>query len=234
MANELPYFRFVVQAWQNGKIDIERNELKGLFISICGYYWIQDCSITLALLKKKFTNDNKLIDELIELSILKHEKRHDKIEIEFLNTQFDLLSEKRKRRQDAGSKGGNAKAKRKQKTTYNDNNNNNDNDNDNDNNNTLIFPFTSTQFMAVWHILKKEKKWLKKSNAALQASLNKLAGFGELGAIQSMTDAIAGGYQGVFEPKGNLNNNQSKLIKNKNAFDEAKQKLKNDVDNASL
>ena len=98
----------------------------------------------------------------------------------------------------------------------------------------LTYPYTSNQFIEIWNVLINEKKWIKKSDAALQASLNKLAGYGELGAIQSMTDAIAGGYQGVFEPKGNLNNNQSKLIKNKNAFEEAKLKLQNDVDNASL
>lgn len=65
----------------------------------------------------------------------------------------------------------------------------------------LIFPFNSQKFIEVWETLKKEKKWRKKSPMALQASLNKLAKFGEDGAIQSMLDAISGEYQGVFEPK---------------------------------
>jgi len=95
MANELPYFRFTVSAWQNGKIGIESFELKGLFIDVCGYYWINDCTITLTMLKKKFSNAKGLL-ELIELEIIKHENRHDKIEIDFLNIQYDLLSEKRK------------------------------------------------------------------------------------------------------------------------------------------
>lgn len=120
MAKELPYFRFTVQDWQNGKIDIERYELKGLFISICGYYWINDCTLTLAMLEKKFSNAKDLIKELIELTIIKHEKRHDKVEIVFLNIQYDLLSEKRKARQSAGSKGGNAKAMLKQNSSYKD------------------------------------------------------------------------------------------------------------------
>ena len=98
----------------------------------------------------------------------------------------------------------------------------------------LAYPYTSNQFIEIWNVLIKEKKWIKKSDAALQASLNKLAGYGEQGAIESMNDAIAGGYQGVFEPKSMQKQNQSKLIKNKNAFEEAKLKLKNDVDNASL
>lgn len=122
MANELPYFRFTVQAWQNGKIDIERYELKGFFISICGYYWIQDCSISLALLQKKF-NNNSMINELIDAEIIKINRRSE-VEISFLNEQFDLLSKKRKARQDAGSKGGNAKAMLKQKGSYKDKDNN--------------------------------------------------------------------------------------------------------------
>lgn len=129
MANELPYFRFTVQAWQNGKIAVERYELKGFFADICGYYWIQDCKITLAMLQKKFSNDKNLIKELIELTIIKHEKKHDKIKIDFLLTQSDLLSEKRKLRQEAGSKGGNAKAMLKQKCSYKDKDNNKDKDN---------------------------------------------------------------------------------------------------------
>lgn len=126
MASELPYFRFTVQEWQNGNISLERFELQGLFISICGFYWLQDCSITLALLQKKFNTN--MIQELIDLGIIKHENRHDKIEIVFLNKQYDLLSEKRKLRQSAGSKGGNAKAKLKQKGSYKDKDNNKDND----------------------------------------------------------------------------------------------------------
>ena len=134
MAKELPYFRFTVQDWQNGKISLESYELQGLFISVCGYYWINDCSLTLAILQKKFSNAKDLLKQLIELGIVKHENRHDKIEIEFLNIQYDLLSEKRKLRQLAGSKGGNAKAKLKQKRSYKDNNK------DKDNNKEYIIP----------------------------------------------------------------------------------------------
>lgn len=117
MANELPYFKFVIQAWQNGKISLESYELKGLFIEVCGYLWINDCSVTLAMLKKKYSNATALLDELINLGILKHEKRHDKVEIDFLSRQLLELSDKRKRMQEAGSKGGKAKAMLKQNPT---------------------------------------------------------------------------------------------------------------------
>lgn len=129
MALELPYFRFTVQDWQNGKISLESYELKGLFIDVCGYYWINDCDLTLATLNKRFSNAKGLLQELINLGILKHENRHDKVEIEFLLKQRCKLSEERKHRQEAGSKGGKAKAKLKQNRSYKDKDKDKDKDN---------------------------------------------------------------------------------------------------------
>lgn len=137
MAKELPYFRFTVQDWQNKDISLESYELKGLFIDVCGFYWINDCNTTLTILKKKFSNATILLDELVKLDIIKHEKKHDKIEIDFLNKQYDLLSEKRKLRQSAGSKGGNAKAMLKQKHSYKDKDKDKDNNKEKDNNNLI-------------------------------------------------------------------------------------------------
>ena len=96
MANELPYFRFTVQAWQNGKISIEDYALKGLFIDVCGYYWVQDCSINLAMLEKRFKDAKDLLCQLLELEIIK--KNQDSVSIDFLDKQFDLLSGKRQKR----------------------------------------------------------------------------------------------------------------------------------------
>lgn len=123
MANELPYFRFTVQAWQNGKISIEDYSLKGLFIDVCGYYWVQDCSINLAMLEKRFRDAKDLLYQLIDLEIIK--KKEDYISIDFLDEQFDLLSEKRQKRAYAGKLGGlskssNAKAKLQQNPSYKD------------------------------------------------------------------------------------------------------------------
>jgi len=125
MAKELPYFRFTAQEWQNGDISLESYELKGLFIDICAYYWIKDCSITLAMLQKRYSNVQDLLKALIELQIIKVEKNDEYVTINFLNEQFDILSEARKRRQEAGSKGGkkkrsNAKAMQKQSSSYKD------------------------------------------------------------------------------------------------------------------
>ena len=121
--------------------------MKGLFIDICGFYWINDCNTTLAILKKKFSNAISLLDELVNLDIIKHENKHDKVEIDFLNKQYDLLSEKRKLRQNAGSKGGNAKAMLKQKRSYKDKDKDNNKDKEKDNNIPEFLDFKNYAFI---------------------------------------------------------------------------------------
>jgi len=127
MAKDLPYFRFTVQEWQNGKISLESYQLQGLFISVCGYYWINEGKVTLSMLEKRFPGDSELMKSLLELGIMKHERRHDKVEIDFLSRQLCELNEIRKARQEAGSRGGKAKAKRKQKSSYKDKDKDKDN-----------------------------------------------------------------------------------------------------------
>jgi 5-methylcytosine-specific restriction endonuclease McrA len=63
----------------------------------------------------------------------------------------------------------------------------------------LIFPFQSQDFLTVWSVLVKEKKWRKKSVSALQASLEQLSKHPEETAIQMMKNTIAGEWQGLFE-----------------------------------
>lgn len=125
---ELPYFRFTPSEWQNGKISLEDYELQGFFIQVCSYYWISDCSITLAMLSKRYKYDKALIEQCLNLGIFEHNSETDFITISFLNEQFDTLSEARKKRQNAGYKGGikkgenysNAIAKPKQSHDYKD------------------------------------------------------------------------------------------------------------------
>jgi len=134
MAKELPYFRFTPQEWQNGDIGIESYELKGIFIDVCSFYWVKDCSITKAMLKKRFKDASDLIDQLFLLGILKDKQGSEFIEIFFLDEQFDVLSKLRKARQEAGSKGGKqksskAKASTKQNSSYKDKDKDKDKDN---------------------------------------------------------------------------------------------------------
>lgn len=207
MAKELPYFRFTVQDWQNGKISLESFELQGLFISICGYYWINDCSLTLAMLQKKFSNAKILIKQLIDLGIIKHENRHDKVEIEFLNIQYDLLSEKRKVRQSAGSKGGKAKAMLKQKPSYKDKNKDNNKDNDKE----YIEPAFLESF-ETWMTYKSERKESYKSDLSKKTFYNnliKLSNNNPETAKLIIEQSIANNWAGIFELKITPNGNKA-------------------------
>lgn len=125
MSKELPYFRFVVSEWLNDDISFESFTTKGVFADICAYYWFRDCSLTKAMLKKRFSNALAELEVLFEVGIIKQKDGSEFIEILFLDQQFDQLSELRKARQDAGRKGGKqglskAKAKQKQKRSYKD------------------------------------------------------------------------------------------------------------------
>ena len=125
MSKELPYFRFTAFEWLNDDISLEDYQTKGVFIDVCAYYWFKDCSITKAMLEKRFSTVMPVIELLFESGIIKFRNGDDFIEISFLNKQFDELSELRKQRQSAGSKGGKqraskAKAKLKQNPSYKD------------------------------------------------------------------------------------------------------------------
>jgi hypothetical protein len=209
MAKELPYFRFTVQDWQNGKISLESYELQGLFISVCGYYWINDCSLTLTMLQKKFSNAKDLLKELISLNIIKHENRHDKVEIEFLNIQYDLLSEKRKLRQIAGSKGGNAKAMLKQKDSYK------DKDKDKDKDKEYINPLFLESFEK-WMKYKSERKEKYKSQSSEKSfynSLIKLSDNNPSIAEQIIEQSISNNWAGIFPLKTKEIDNTKKQYK---------------------
>jgi hypothetical protein len=63
----------------------------------------------------------------------------------------------------------------------------------------LNFPFESEEFLTTWNILIKEKKWKRKSQSALQASLEQLSKKSESIAVQMMKNTIAGEWQGLFD-----------------------------------
>jgi len=207
MAKELPYFRFTAAEWLNDDISLESYELKGLFIDICAYYWSQDCVLTLAKLEKKFSNATLLLQRLIDTNIIKHENKHDKIKIDFLLTQYDLLSEKRKLRQDAGSKGGNAKAMLKQKRSYKDNNNNKYNNKDKE--------YIADGFLEsfdTWMTYKSERKESYKSDLSKKTfynSLIKLSNNNPETAKLIIEQSIANNWAGIFELKITPNANKA-------------------------
>lgn len=69
----------------------------------------------------------------------------------------------------------------------------------------LVFPFYSDVFLSAWNLLLNQKKWKKKSSAALQMSLKLLSKQSEEDAIKMIENAIAGEWQGLHELKNNNN-----------------------------
>ena len=61
----------------------------------------------------------------------------------------------------------------------------------------LSFPFLSPEFIRAWTVLREQPNWKKKSNHALQLSLNKLAQFPEAFAIHLIQEATERGWTGV-------------------------------------
>lgn len=62
-------------------------------------------------------------------------------------------------------------------------------------------PFDDPDFIQLWQTLITQPKWKNKTTASLQQSLNKLERWGLESAKQAIEDAIAGNWQGLFEPR---------------------------------
>lgn len=133
MSKDLPYFRFTATEWLNGDISFENYNVKGVFSDVCSFYWFKDCSITLAMLNKKFSDAQAELEALLEAGIIKQDLELDFVHINFLDEQYDLLSTKRQKNVESGRLGGlarasNAKALLKQRSSYKDKDKDKDND----------------------------------------------------------------------------------------------------------
>lgn len=102
MGKELPFFQFEPPQYLTGNIQFCSLESQGLFINICAIYWQRECHLTLNQIKKKFDRLD-LISELIDNDVIK--TNIDNIIIEFLDEQFESITNSKTRLSDAGKKG---------------------------------------------------------------------------------------------------------------------------------
>ncbi len=65
----------------------------------------------------------------------------------------------------------------------------------------LDLPYNGREFLEVWTKLRRQPRWIKKSQDALEESIAKLAKVDEATAIEMMRESIANGWQGLFYPK---------------------------------
>ena len=85
---ELPYFKFDCSEWMTGDITFEDFATQGLFINICAYYWKQDCSVTIAKLRQRYSRaKGSHFDKLFENNIIKKDE-YNNARINFLDEQF--------------------------------------------------------------------------------------------------------------------------------------------------
>lgn len=102
MARDLPYFKFFSSEWNDGDIALESFSAQGLFISICSYYWSNECNITLSKCKKRFkTASEEDFKCLIDSNIIKVDK-DDNLLINFLIEQYFENEETLEKRRKAG------------------------------------------------------------------------------------------------------------------------------------
>ncbi len=71
----------------------------------------------------------------------------------------------------------------------------------------LVFPFETTEFLAVWEIWLQYRSEIKKpykSMISAQLALKKLSQYPEKIAIQMLYQSMENGWQGIFELKFNM------------------------------
>ena len=110
MAKELPFFKFFPGEWVTGDITMVSMAAQGVFTNLCCYYWMRNCSISLANAKQRFSNNLAAFEELLNCDIVKVTD-DDQIVINFLDEQMNEFVNVSEKRAKAGSAGGKAKAK---------------------------------------------------------------------------------------------------------------------------
>lgn len=202
MAKELPYFKFFPSEWIMGKISYENYSVQGLFLSACCHYWHQECDVKEQSFNKILGKNN--VKKLKELDFIKVD--NGKIFIEFLDEQFNELSDIHRVRVENGRKGGlsRAKAKPKQSSSIKDKDKDKDVDKDKE-----YFPddfVLNEKYKQFLQFRKEIKKPLKEiSIEANKKQLLKLAGNDSQAAVEIIEQSIANGWQGFFELKKQTN-----------------------------
>jgi len=64
MSKELPYFKYFPGEWLKGDITICSMAAQGLFINLCSFYWMKDCSMSLANARQRFNTNSTEFTEL--------------------------------------------------------------------------------------------------------------------------------------------------------------------------
>ena len=102
MAREIPYFQFEPAQYLTGNIQFCSLEEQGAFINICSIYWQRSCKLSKEQIIRKY--DSNIIHRLISEDVLKCGD-NDEIVIEFLDEQWETITNSKIRLSEAGRKG---------------------------------------------------------------------------------------------------------------------------------
>ena len=120
MAKELPYFQFEPAEYLTKDVSFCSLAAQGLFINICAYYWQRGCVLTKEQVLRRLDYQKEL-NELIEEGII--DIYEGKIQIKFLDEQWQKQTEKCRINKQNGSKGGRPKNQNKSELKPNANRN---------------------------------------------------------------------------------------------------------------
>lgn len=103
---KLPWFQFEPSKYEAGNIQFCCLQAQGLYINILSYYWQKECELSKRDLVRKFIRHpdcEKLIEELITEGAIK--TIGEKVEISFLDDQWESISARKKAWSKAGKMG---------------------------------------------------------------------------------------------------------------------------------
>lgn len=212
MSKELPYFKFYPSEWFEGDITLQNEKTQGLFILICAWYWKKDCVIDLKFINKRLIDSKaslkQCLNNLIDSEIIKVDD-NQRIVINFLDQQYDELSEKRKKLVDAGRKGGKASLKHRRS--------NKEVEVDKEKE-IKEREYIKKDFLPIferWLKYKKDKRQSYKNEDSIKAAYNKLyklaGGDFEL-ADKIVEQSLANNWDGLFELKDENKKDSTRIL----------------------
>ena len=212
MSKELPFFKFYPSEWFEGDITLQNEKTQGLFVLICAWYWKKDCVVDLKFINKRLI-DNKAslkqcLNNLIDSEIIKVDD-NQRIVINFLDQQYDELSEKRKKLVDAGRKGGKASLKHRRS--------NKEIEVDKDKE-IKEREYIEKDFLPIferWLKYKKDKRQSYKNEDSIKAAyskLYKLAGGDFELADKIVEQSLANNWDGLFELKDENKKDSTRIL----------------------
>ncbi len=114
--DDIYFFKAIPTRWFAGEVQSLPYTEKGMFSDIMYYYWFKNCTLTIEMLKLRFSRDLELLESTLSKSVLLDIiilTENDDVKIKFLDEQYKTFNSISKIRSINGRKGGLKKASSK-------------------------------------------------------------------------------------------------------------------------